>query len=129
MSFSFDQEKAKGPAPYDRPQEKDPQVLIGALACYALGLIGLVARSSGYRIEFGSRKKAAKARLQSQCRHQAERIKCAPMSKRRDCWLELSARISYSSVLIGNLPALWRQIAISTGPSPVICFVFFIFAT
>jgi hypothetical protein len=36
-------------------------LLIGALACYALWLIGLAVRSSGYRIEFGSRKKAAKA--------------------------------------------------------------------
>jgi hypothetical protein len=36
-------------------------LLIGALACYALWLIGIVVRSSGYRIEFGSRKKAAKA--------------------------------------------------------------------
>ena len=36
-------------------------LLIGALACYALWLIGLALRSSGYRIEFGSRKKAATA--------------------------------------------------------------------
>lgn len=31
------------------------------LACYAHWLIGLAIRSSGYRIEFGSRKKAATA--------------------------------------------------------------------
>ena len=36
-------------------------MLIGALACYALWLIGLALRSNGYRIEFGSRKKAATA--------------------------------------------------------------------
>jgi hypothetical protein len=36
--------------------------LIGALGCYALWLAGCVSgASSGYRIEFGSRKKAAKA--------------------------------------------------------------------
>ncbi len=36
-------------------------LLIGALACYALWLIGLALRSSGYRIEFGRREKAATA--------------------------------------------------------------------
>jgi hypothetical protein len=36
-------------------------LLIGALACYALWLIALTVRESGYRIEFGSKKKAAHA--------------------------------------------------------------------
>ncbi len=36
-------------------------LLIGALVCYALWLIGLALRSIDYRIEFGSRKKAATA--------------------------------------------------------------------
>jgi hypothetical protein len=36
-------------------------LLIGALACYALWLIALAVRTSGYRIEFGSKKKAAQA--------------------------------------------------------------------
>jgi hypothetical protein len=36
-------------------------LLMGALACYALWLIALAVRTSGYRIEFGSRKKAAHA--------------------------------------------------------------------
>jgi hypothetical protein len=44
-----------------KPQRLAILLLIGALACYALWLIGLALRSSGYRIEFGSRKKAAKA--------------------------------------------------------------------
>jgi hypothetical protein len=40
-----------------KPKRLAIQLLIGALACYALWLIGIVVRSSGYRIEFGSRKK------------------------------------------------------------------------
>jgi hypothetical protein len=44
-----------------KPKRLAILLLIGALACYALWLIGLAVRSSGYRIEFGSRKKAAKA--------------------------------------------------------------------
>ena len=44
-----------------KPKRMAILLLIGALACYALWLIGLAMRSSGYRIEFGSRKKAAKA--------------------------------------------------------------------
>jgi hypothetical protein len=44
-----------------QPQRLATLLLIGALACYALWLIGLAIRSSGYRIEFGSRKKAATA--------------------------------------------------------------------
>jgi hypothetical protein len=36
-------------------------LLIGALACYALWLIALAVRASGYRIEFGSKAKAAHA--------------------------------------------------------------------
>lgn len=43
------------------PQRLATLLLIGALACYAFWLIGLTIRSSGYRIEFGSRKKAATA--------------------------------------------------------------------
>jgi hypothetical protein len=44
-----------------KPQRLAALLLIGALACYALWLIGLAIRSNGYRIEFGSRKKAANA--------------------------------------------------------------------
>jgi hypothetical protein len=44
-----------------KPKRLATLLLIGALACYALWLVGLAVRSSGYRIEFGSRKKAAKA--------------------------------------------------------------------
>ncbi len=44
-----------------KPQRLATLLLIGALACYALWLIGLAIRSGGYRIEFGSRKKAVKA--------------------------------------------------------------------
>jgi hypothetical protein len=44
-----------------KPQRLATLLLIGALACYALWLIGLAIRSNGYRIEFGSRKKAATA--------------------------------------------------------------------
>lgn len=44
-----------------KPQRVAILLLLGALACYALWLIGLALRSSGYRIEFGSRKKAATA--------------------------------------------------------------------
>lgn len=44
-----------------QPQRLATLLLIGALACYALWLIGLAIRSSDYRIEFGSRKKAAQA--------------------------------------------------------------------
>ena len=44
-----------------KPQRLATLLLLGALACYALWLIGLAIRSSGYRIEFGSRKKAATA--------------------------------------------------------------------
>ncbi len=44
-----------------QPQRLATLLLIGALACYALWLIGLALRSSGYRIEFGRREKAATA--------------------------------------------------------------------
>lgn len=44
-----------------KPQRLATLLLIGALACYALWLIGLAIRSNGYRVEFGSRKKAATA--------------------------------------------------------------------
>jgi hypothetical protein len=44
-----------------KPKRLGTLLLIAALACFALWLIGLAVRSSGYRIEFGSRKKAAKA--------------------------------------------------------------------
>jgi hypothetical protein len=44
-----------------QPKRLGILLLIAALACHALWLIGLAVRSSGYRIEFGSRKKAAKA--------------------------------------------------------------------
>jgi hypothetical protein len=44
-----------------KPQRLAILLLIGALVCYALWLIGLAIRESGYRIEFGSRNKAAKA--------------------------------------------------------------------
>jgi hypothetical protein len=44
-----------------KPKRLGILLLIAALACFALWLIGLAARASGYRIEFGSRKKAAKA--------------------------------------------------------------------
>jgi len=44
-----------------QPRRLATLLRIGALTCYALWLIGLAVRSSGYRIEFGSRKKAAKA--------------------------------------------------------------------
>lgn len=44
-----------------KPPRLATLLLIGALACYALWLIGLALRSNGYRIEFGSRKKAATA--------------------------------------------------------------------
>ena len=44
-----------------KPQRLATLLLLGALACYALWLIGLALRSSCYRIEFGSRKKAATA--------------------------------------------------------------------
>jgi hypothetical protein len=44
-----------------KPKRLAMLLLIGALACYALWLIGLMLRSSGYRIEFGNREKAAKA--------------------------------------------------------------------
>jgi hypothetical protein len=44
-----------------KPQRLATLLLLGALVCYALWLIGLALRSSGYRIEFGSRKKAATA--------------------------------------------------------------------
>jgi hypothetical protein len=43
------------------PQRLAALLLLGALACYALWLIGLALRLGGYRIEFGSRKKAAQA--------------------------------------------------------------------
>lgn len=41
-----------------KPQRLATLLLLGALACHALWLMGLALRSSGYRIEFGSRKKA-----------------------------------------------------------------------
>jgi hypothetical protein len=44
-----------------QPKRLGILLLIAALACLALWFIGLAARSSGYRIEFGSRKKAARA--------------------------------------------------------------------
>lgn len=44
-----------------KPQRLATLLLLGALVCYALWLIGLALRSCGYRIEFGSRKKAATA--------------------------------------------------------------------
>lgn len=44
-----------------RPERLASLLLIGALACYALWLIALAVRARGYRIEFGSRKKAAQA--------------------------------------------------------------------
>jgi hypothetical protein len=44
-----------------KPGRSATLLLIGALACYALWLIGLALRSSAYRIEFGSREKAPKA--------------------------------------------------------------------
>jgi hypothetical protein len=44
-----------------KPQRLATLLLLGALACYALWLIGLTLRSRAYRIEFGSRKKAATA--------------------------------------------------------------------
>ncbi len=44
-----------------KPKRLATLLLIGALACYALWLIGLALRSTGYRVEFGSREKAAKA--------------------------------------------------------------------
>lgn len=44
-----------------QPERLATLLLIGALACYALWLIALAVRTSGYRIEFGSRKKAAHA--------------------------------------------------------------------
>jgi hypothetical protein len=44
-----------------KPQRLATLLFLGALACYALWLIGLAIRSSGYRIEFGSRKKAVTA--------------------------------------------------------------------
>jgi hypothetical protein len=40
-----------------KPKRLATLLLIGALACYALWLVGLAVRSSGYRIEFGSRKR------------------------------------------------------------------------
>ena len=36
-------------------------LLIGALACYALWIIGITARYAGYRVEYGSKRKAASA--------------------------------------------------------------------
>ncbi len=42
-----------------KPNRLASLLLIGALACYALWLIAIAVRASGYRIEFGSRKKAA----------------------------------------------------------------------
>jgi hypothetical protein len=44
-----------------QPERLATLLLIGALACYALWLIALAVRASGYRIEFGSKKKAAHA--------------------------------------------------------------------
>jgi len=44
-----------------KPQRLATLLLLGALACYALWLIGLAIRSSGFRVEFGRRKKAATA--------------------------------------------------------------------
>jgi len=44
-----------------KPQRRATLLLIGALVCYALYLIGLALRSRGYRITYGSRKKAATA--------------------------------------------------------------------
>jgi len=44
-----------------KPQRLATLLLIGALACYSLWLIGIAMRTSGYRIEFGSRKKASQA--------------------------------------------------------------------
>ena len=44
-----------------QPERLATLLLLGALACYALWLIALAVRASGYRVEFGSRKKAAQA--------------------------------------------------------------------
>jgi hypothetical protein len=44
-----------------KPKRLAILLLIAALACYALWLIGFAAKSSGYRIEYGSRKKAGTA--------------------------------------------------------------------
>lgn len=45
----------------NKPERLACLLLIGALVCYALWLIALAVRKSGYRIEFGSKKKAAHA--------------------------------------------------------------------
>ncbi|MES2536921.1 MAG: transposase [Pseudomonadota bacterium] len=44
-----------------KPQRLALLLMIGTLACYALWLIGTAVKQSGYRIEFGSWKKAASA--------------------------------------------------------------------
>jgi hypothetical protein len=44
-----------------KPQRLAMLLMIGTLACYALWLIGTAVKQSGYRVEFGSRKKAASA--------------------------------------------------------------------
>jgi hypothetical protein len=44
-----------------KPKRLAILLLVAALACYALWLIGFAAKSSGYRIEYGSRKKAGTA--------------------------------------------------------------------
>lgn len=44
-----------------QPERLATLLLIGALTCYALWLIALAIRTEGYRIAFGSRKKAAQA--------------------------------------------------------------------
>jgi hypothetical protein len=36
-------------------------LLIGALACYALWIIGMTAKYAGYRVEYGSKRKVATA--------------------------------------------------------------------
>lgn len=67
-----------------KPQRLATLLLIGALACYALWLIGLAVKSSGYRIEFGSRKKASQAlSILSLARWWMAENKTAQLSRRR----------------------------------------------
>jgi hypothetical protein len=76
-------------------------LLIGALVCYALWLIGLALRSIEYRIEFGSRKKAATAlSVISLARWRMAQNKTIQLSRRQINAALISLRAMASAVWI-----------------------------